>query len=114
LVKQDKSQRSLYWTSTYAKEHSLGEGRQTTQERASGAETTSIGIQDCYWSQAGRSKNQGSESHQKQWWIQEGNEGTSRRNEQNDETDDGDVSKTSPNLVAHHLACFISIISISL
>jgi len=49
----------------------------TAQERISGAETTSIGIQDCYCSQAGRSKNKGRESHQKQWWIQKGNEGTS-------------------------------------
>jgi len=113
LVKQDKSQGSLYWTSTYAKEHSPGERKQTAQERASRAETTSVGIQDCYWSQVGRSQNQGRESHQKQWWVQEGNEGTSRRNEQNDETDDGDVSKTSPTLVSHHLACFISIICIS-
>jgi len=64
LVKQDKSQGSLYWTGPYAKEHSLGEGKQTPQERASRAETTTIGIQDCYWSYAGRSKNQIRESHQ--------------------------------------------------
>jgi len=48
LGKQDKSQGSLYWTDTYTKEHSPGERKQTAQERASGAETTTVGIQDCY------------------------------------------------------------------
>jgi len=92
---------------TSTKEHYPRKGKETAQERASWIETAATGVQDCYWSQAGRSKNKGRKDNQKQWRIQARNEGTIKRNKHDNATDDGDVSKTSPTIVAHHFSLFL-------
>jgi len=102
LVDKDECQTNLYWTSCAVEECWIRKWKHAAKERTSWVEATSNRVQVFYRSQARRSKSQRGKVDQEQWRFQERNEAISWRDQQDDETNDRNVSEKSSTLVAHH------------